>query len=41
MKFSNQNNNLGNVEERFKESIKYKSVTDTKHKVTTGEQTLK
>ena len=40
MKFSNQNNNLGNVGEIFKESIKY-TVTDTKHKVTTGEQTLK
>ena len=38
MKFSNQNNN---VEKSFKESIKYTSVTDTKHKVTTGEQTLK
>ena len=37
MKLSNQNNNLGNVEKSFKESIKYTSVTDTKHKVTTGE----
>jgi hypothetical protein len=38
MKLSNKNNNIGNIEERLQESIKYTSAIYTKHKVTAGDK---